>query len=741
MERKRLTWGPLPSQMQASKRRVGHVRHVAPLGRAWRSHRLAVALLAAAGFAGTAQAAGNTTGPGAAAFTTFEEAIDNAFTRMERVMRPCIARGTGRGQVDVRFLGIPSKDPRVSEGLRDEINARVVAVINRTSPYVANPTEVSALIPTLLPGTDVGRGQLLEALNNQVEAPLVAMLEPTRPTAGVVSLKFRLLGRNASGIYGCPQQRLVHVATRDLTPVSRPPRDLDIKMFDGFLRTSYGQFAEALHDAGSLELALDQPFAGVTCPDLQNILLLARGEYFRFRRDYRQLNLSRDHRLPALSQFDAAAGTGAASAAGSAQSVPATDASGAAMDAARVSLRLRLVPHPTQEGVLTAGLTVLKGRSALDAAFSEVILDRPVPLECFTPRRDTQPDASDRDGSATSGASATGGTDRPDGEATPGPGDGGAPTPAGTPTPGGNRPAFATRVPKIVPIDGKCITFHSERYEDDVCVQPGDRIQECAACPELVVIPGGTVTIGSPVGEPGRTIDEGPQVEIGVAQPLAFGRLEITRAQFRTFLENSGYRPEQKCWIWQGAWLLRNGMGFERPGIRQDETHPAVCISWDDASAYIAWLNEGLQLLPGQGYRLPSEAEWEYAARAGAAGRGYRNNLEAARIARFRVDGNLLTASTTVPAGSKPANRFGLHDMLGNVWEWTQDCWFDTLDDMPRDGAARVHDGCIHRVLRGGSWNDRIDHIRVAGRSRTEHDNHSQDVGFRVVRPLFVHPQ
>ncbi|MEL6746557.1 MAG: formylglycine-generating enzyme family protein, partial [Pseudomonadota bacterium] len=383
-------------------------------------------------------------------------------------------------------------------------------------------------------------------------------------------------------------------------------------------------------------------------------------------------------------------------------------------------LELRLRPHPTAQGLYTADVALRRDGTVLDAALANVVLPAPLDPACFAPST---------------------------GQTALGPAGAGGDAARGEPDGGGvadNMPANAGASPPVsevltIPdLAGMCVGLSPQ--PDGTCLEPGDAFQECEACPELLVVPPGTVTVGSPEDEPHRTADEGPQTEIGVATPFAMARHEITRDQFAVFVEHSGHAVGDHCWIWQGAWLKQPGLSFKRPGVAQKGDHPALCVSWDDAQAYVNWLNAGLGLSAEHGYRLPSEAQWEYAARAGASGRGYDRNIQAARIARFRVDGNLLAKTSTSPAASKPANAFGLQDMLGNAWEWTQDCWLDTLEDMPKDASAREFDDCPHRTLRGGSWNDRIEHIRLAARSRTEPDTHSNDVGFRVLRPLFLHP-
>lgn len=210
--------------------------------------------------------------------------------------------------------------------------------------------------------------------------------------------------------------------------------------------------------------------------------------------------------------------------------------------------------------------------------------------------------------------------------------------------------------------------------------------------PEMVWIPGGTFTMGSPASEPVRRNDEGPQHTVTVPA-FALGRTEVSFADYDRFAEATDrQKPNDAGW----------GRG-ERPVIH---------VSLGDARAYAAWLSEQT----GQRYRLPSEAEWEYAARAGTTtpfwtgacintqqvnyDGTYDHDSCGAKTGRFR--------GQTVAVGSLPANAFGLHEMAGNVWEWTEDCWHDSYAGAPNDGSVWRETGggdCGRRVLRGGSWN------------------------------------
>ncbi len=231
---------------------------------------------------------------------------------------------------------------------------------------------------------------------------------------------------------------------------------------------------------------------------------------------------------------------------------------------------------------------------------------------------------------------------------------------------------------------------------------------------------------------------------------FALAKHEVTRQQYAAFVMATGYRKAGGCKYWTGSkFEIATDKGWRNPGYPQQDNHPTVCISWDDAKAYVAWLANRT----GKPYRLPSEAEWEYSARghAGtprfwgtdpAAACTYANvfDLQAAEAGAFPSmtphncnDGFAHTA----PVGSFPANAFGLHDTAGNVWEWTEDCWHKSYDGAPEDGSTWVADGrCTQRVLRGGSWISLARFVRSGNRSKMNSDIRIYRNGFRVARDL-----
>jgi formylglycine-generating enzyme required for sulfatase activity len=272
-------------------------------------------------------------------------------------------------------------------------------------------------------------------------------------------------------------------------------------------------------------------------------------------------------------------------------------------------------------------------------------------------------------------------------------------------------------------------------------------VQDCPECPDLVAIPAGEFVMGSAPGESGSDSDEGPQHTVRIPAPLAVGRYEVTRAQFAAFVKGSGYSVKSGCISVRGAKFLRgkNANG-QSPGFAQTQRDPVVCVSWTDATAYTQWLSKKT----GKAYRLLSEAEWEYAARGGGPS-GTPWGSDDAAACRFanvadkaaRSDlGGMQTAACndgfvqTAPVGRFGGNAFGLHDMLGNAWEWVADCWNENYQGAPTDGSARQTGTCGERPFRGGSWNTKLNDVRPGYRDREEKDERHDNLGFRVVRPL-----
>ena len=250
-----------------------------------------------------------------------------------------------------------------------------------------------------------------------------------------------------------------------------------------------------------------------------------------------------------------------------------------------------------------------------------------------------------------------------------------------------------------------------------------DQLRSGGEGPLMVVIPAGRFLMGSPADEPERFDSEGPQHEVRIAQPFALGVHVVTFDDYDRYAEDSG-REKHADQGW--------GRG----------TRPVINVSWDDAQAYCQWL--GGQT--GTAYRLPSEAEWEYACRAGTSTPFHFGSQMTTDQANF--DGRASYNGSakgeyrqkTVPVGSFPPNAFGLYDMHGNVWEWCRDSWHGDYRGSPDDGSAWETGSSSDRVLRGGSWFDLPGDCRAAGRGVGAPDYRGYDVGFRVCRGAPIEP-
>ncbi|MCY3844099.1 MAG: SUMF1/EgtB/PvdO family nonheme iron enzyme [Acidobacteria bacterium] len=281
--------------------------------------------------------------------------------------------------------------------------------------------------------------------------------------------------------------------------------------------------------------------------------------------------------------------------------------------------------------------------------------------------------------------------------------------------------------------------------------EPGATFRDCIECPEMVVVSAGSFRMGSADGQS----DEQPLREVRV-EAFALGKHEVSHEEFGAFARVSGYAGDGCNVVDNNAGIdWDNRTSWQDPGFgfAQEDRHPVVCVSWEDAQAYTRWLS----LKTGERYRLPSEAEWEYGARAGTstsrywgsrsgstcdhANGGDRSLLQRWRRWPFPVNNCEDGAPHTREAGSYAPNGFGLHDMLGNVWEWTTDCAHETYQGAPTDGSAWIRGGdCERRVLRGGAWDTPAFGIRAA--NRYWYDNRAgTTIGFRVARDLRSQPQ
>jgi formylglycine-generating enzyme required for sulfatase activity len=240
---------------------------------------------------------------------------------------------------------------------------------------------------------------------------------------------------------------------------------------------------------------------------------------------------------------------------------------------------------------------------------------------------------------------------------------------------------------------------------------------DCAGCPSMVVIPAGEFTMGSPAAEQGAEA----QHRVTIAAPFAVSKFEITFDEWDACVNGGGcrgYVPGDEGW----------GRG----------NRPVMNISWEDAKAYVEWLGRKT----GRAYRLLSEAEWEYAARAGTTTMYFHGETIAPTAANYdgSTDGSGpsdVNRQITLPVGSFAANAFGLYDMNGNVSEWVEDCWHDDYSDRhPTDGSPWLEGNCNGRVVRGGSWEDAPTELRSAARTGGEKTDRFYTDGLRIARSL-----
>ena len=251
--------------------------------------------------------------------------------------------------------------------------------------------------------------------------------------------------------------------------------------------------------------------------------------------------------------------------------------------------------------------------------------------------------------------------------------------------------------------------------------------------PEMVVIPPGSFRMGCLNDTGDCRGDEKPVRVVRIGAPFALGVREVARGEFDRFVSATRRPMGDSCHVWnRGKWEEQSGFGWRRPGFAQTDDHPAVCVNWDDAQAYAAWLSRET----GETYRLPSEAEWEYAVRAGTATKYHWGDGVGGNRANCDGCGSRWDDKGTAPVGSFAANAWGLHDMHGNAWEWTQDCWNDSYRGAPADGRAWTSGRCERRVLRGGSWDFNAWYLRSASRNGDATGYRISSNGFRVVRVL-----
>ena len=257
-------------------------------------------------------------------------------------------------------------------------------------------------------------------------------------------------------------------------------------------------------------------------------------------------------------------------------------------------------------------------------------------------------------------------------------------------------------------IDSKWTKSNTQAIE----LARGSVFRDAPEAPEMVLIPAGTFMMGSPGTEGGRSTEEGPLHRVNIGKPFAMGRYAVTFHEWNACVKACGYdhRPQDENW------------GHGR--------RPVINVSWDDVKAYLHWLSQRT----GQRYRLPSEAEWEFAARAGTTTRYPWGDEPGSNQANFSSSGSDWGGKQTAPVGSFAPNAFGLYDMIGNVREWVEDNWHNSYDGAPTDGSAWLSGK--NRVVRGGGWLSDPQSVRSAYRDALAAGLRFNDLGFRVARTL-----
>jgi formylglycine-generating enzyme required for sulfatase activity len=279
----------------------------------------------------------------------------------------------------------------------------------------------------------------------------------------------------------------------------------------------------------------------------------------------------------------------------------------------------------------------------------------------------------------------------------------------------------------------------------------GQAVQAPAGSPvpsdNFVNIPAGRFQMGSPSYEKGRYDDEGPLHDVTIAA-FALSKYDVTRGEFAAFVKETGYDAGNSCYTFEtNDWVSHDGRSWRDPAFRQTDRDPVVCVNWNDIHAYAEWLGRKT----GHRYRLPTEAEWEYAARAGTtSARFWGGNpdqaCEYANVADQTARDQISGAKTweihncrdgyayTSQVGNFKPNAFGLYDMLGDVWQWTEDCYHKNYNGAPGNGSAWTTGTCELHACRGGAWLIEPENVRSASRVRDYPMSRFTSLGFRLIR-------
>ena len=263
------------------------------------------------------------------------------------------------------------------------------------------------------------------------------------------------------------------------------------------------------------------------------------------------------------------------------------------------------------------------------------------------------------------------------------------------------------------------------RYEDSPLLKKVGGFRDCPACPLMTLVSPGSVVMGSPADEPNRRANEGPQKVVRIGRAFAISRYEIQYREFAAFVRTTRHSVRATCLI-DGK---PSNATWQKPGFEQKSgDHPVVCVSWNDANAYAAWLTQKTD----RTYRLPSESEWAYAARAGVATAYITGKDIAPTQANYAG-----TRGGTSKGGSFSDNAFKIFDMTGNVWELIDDCWSDNLSKVPASGVSERGQGdCTRSPVRGGGWNATKPQVRAAYRMPLGRDQATNSIGIRLAREL-----
>lgn len=298
---------------------------------------------------------------------------------------------------------------------------------------------------------------------------------------------------------------------------------------------------------------------------------------------------------------------------------------------------------------------------------------------------------------------------------------------------------------------GPCLAQSQNRPAEDPTI-----FRDCAECPEMKVVPAGTFTMGTAETllneikwkediERRRLTWETPEMKVTFARPFALGVFEVTRDQFEAFMKATKHEIKPGCTLWKGDWIRSTDQTWMKNDLDQRGDHPVVCIDWSDAKAYADWLTQ----ITGRVYQLPSNAQWEYAYRAGTTSRyfwgenpndicAYGNVADATLTAKHPArPGHTCNDGTayTAPVGIKKPNPWGFYDMTGNAWEWIADCWNEDNKATPADGSPATTGDCTHAPLRGGAYGTGPMYTRSSSRGGPDLRTEARQgwIGFRLV--------